>query len=82
MSEITMADEHKEYDLATLWELLHTVDKKLDLHMQQYAINAPKVDELVQLLDRSKGILIFLTWASVIASALGAMFLWLKDHIK
>lgn len=77
-----MSDEPKQHDLAAVWDLLHTVDKKLDLHMQQYAMNAPKIEELVVLLDRSKGVLVFLTFASVVVGALGGMFLWLKDHIK
>lgn len=72
----------KEHDLAALWELLHTVDKKLDLHMQQYNANAPKVAELVTLLDRSKGILVFLTGLSVVVGVFWGVINWAKDHVK
>ena len=82
MEVIGVEVKENQHDLAAVWELLHKIDKKLDLHLQNDAANAPKLAELVVLLDRSKGILIFLTWASVIVGTLGAMALWIKDHIK
>ena len=81
MSEITMADEHKEHDLTAVWDLLHRIDKKLDAHIVQYGIDAPNIRELSMLLDRSKGILIFMTWISVIGGIGGSALVWLKNHV-
>lgn len=91
-----MADEHKEHDLAAVWELLrtltdsiHGMDKKIELHIQQYNENAPAIKELADLLERSKGVVVFLTWGSAILTAIAAavvglwnLFLWALGHIK
>lgn len=73
--------EDDKHDLGAVWDLLHSVDKKLDAHITQYGIDAPNIRELSRLLDRSKGILIFLTWISAIFGAGLYVWTWVKNHV-
>ena len=73
--------EQKQHDLASVWELLHKVDKNLSVHISQYNEDLPKIKELIKLLDRSKGVLIFLTWIAAIGASVIAMLAWAKSHI-
>lgn len=77
-----MSEElQKQHDLAAVWDLLHAIDKKLDLHIQQYNKDAPSIRELSMLLDRSKGILVFMTWVSVVGGIFVGAGVWIKNHV-
>ena len=81
MADEIHGDTPKPHDLASVWELLHKVDTNLTVHMSQYNEDLPKIKELIRLLDRSKGVLIFLTWIAAIGATVIAAFTWLKSHV-
>jgi len=43
---------------------------------------APKVNELTSILEKSKGIVIFLKYIVPIVAGLGALIYWIKDHVR
>lgn len=65
-----------------LWKLLHEIKESLVLHMRQEAAMRPKLEELVTILERSKGIIVFLKLCLYIGAPLGAFIAWAKDHVK
>lgn len=81
MSDDIHGESPKSHDLASVWELLHKVDTNLTVHMSQYNEDLPKIKELIMLLDRSKGVLIFLTWIAAVSAAVISAFAWLKSHV-
>lgn len=76
-----VAEEPKPHDLGAVWELLHKVDKNLTVHMAQYNEDLPKIREIITLLDRGKGVVIFIIGVSAVAGAVVAAFAWLKSHV-
>lgn len=69
-------------DLSEIWELLHAIDKKIDLHIKEEDAYRPKVVELVEILEKSKGaITLIKILVGVIAPTIAAL-VWLRDHVK
>lgn len=65
-----------------LWKLLHEIKESLVLHMQQEQAMRPKLEELVTILERSKGVITFLKLCLYVVAPVAAFITWAKDHIK
>lgn len=65
-----------------LWKLLHEIKESLVLHMQQEQAMRPKLEELVTILERSKGVITFLKLWLYVVAPVAAFITWAKDHVK
>lgn len=65
-----------------LWKLLHEIKESLVLHMQQEELMRPKLEELVTILERSKGVVTFLKLLVYVGAPVAAFVAWAKDHVK
>lgn len=43
---------------------------------------APKVNEVTSILEKSKGVVIFLKWIIPVGAASGTLIYWIKEHVK
>lgn len=71
-----------EVDYHSLRDLLHELKTTLELHIEQENEFRPKVEELVTILERSKGAVVFLKVVLYIGAPIFAFLAWAKDHIK
>jgi len=74
--------EHQEPSLDAIWILLLEVNGKITSHIEDEAHLRPHVEELVDMLQKSKGILLFLKALVYIGAPLTALIYWIKDHVK
>ena len=72
--------EHVDLDL--IYKTLMDMKSTLDVHITEESIYKPKVVELVNILDQSKGILWFIKLLSVALVAGWGIIYWIRDHIK
>lgn len=75
-------DIMSEAEYRALRELMNELKYTLELHIEQENEFRPKVVELVTILERSKGIIVFLKLVLYIGAPLLAFVAWAKDHIK
>ena len=68
--------------LEAIWELLSELNIKVDLHLKEEASLRPQLLELADILQKSKGIILFFKFLLYIGAPLGALFYWIKDHVK
>lgn len=68
--------------LEHICDLLLDLKKTLDTHITEENIYKPKVVELVDILDKSKGVVWFIKVLSVVAVAGWGLVYWIRDHIK
>ena len=54
----------------------------LEEHLEQEKLLQPKLEELVSLLERSKGVMAFFKFCIYIGAPISALVYWAKDHIK
>ena len=76
------AGHRQEPTLDSIWILLLEVDTKISSHIESEAHLRPHIEELVDMLQKSKGILIFLKALIYVGAPLTAFIYWLKDHVK
>lgn len=69
-------------ELAKIWEMLHAMNNKLDIHIAEAEQYRPKINELTEILAKSKGAVALLKLLVYIGTPLYAVILWAKDHIK
>ena len=69
-------------DLEAIWELLLDIKATQDVHLAEEKEIKPKLMELLSLLERSKGIIVFVKWTAAISVAFAAFLVWAKEHIK
>lgn len=69
-------------DLGEIWTLLHEIKTAQEVHLQQEKEFRPKLEELITLLERSKGVITFLKLLLYIGAPIVAIAAWAKDHIK
>lgn len=69
-------------DLGAIWKLLHEIKEQQEIHLAQDIELQPKLLELINLLERSKGAITLIKWTAYIGSFVAAIVLWAKDHIK
>lgn len=65
-----------------LWDCLTTLDKKLTEHLESDKIYKPKIIELVEILDQSKGVITFIRWSAIVVGAIVSIWLFVKDHLN
>ncbi len=69
-------------DFSELWELLRSIDKKLDLHLQEHTITKPQLDSVLETFHQSKGVITLVRALVYIIAPLLLVGAWVKDHIK
>lgn len=75
-------DDQDQKTIAELWEFLHAIDKKLEVHLAREEEHWPKVEQLIEILNGAKYIKIFLQGLVFIGAPIWAFIEWSKDHIK
>lgn len=71
-----------EQDTETLREILESLRRTLEDHMESEAAFRPKVEELIVVLERLKGVVTFLKVVIYIGGIGWAILSWAKDHVK
>lgn len=74
--------EKQEVDLDSIWEFLHSIDKKIDTHLIEDEVYRPKMLELVSILEKSKGAVLVFKLLFYIGAPLAALVYWIRDHVK
>lgn len=69
-----------EATMAEIWKLLRELDTKVTLHIEEEKVVRPKLVELLQLLDRSKGALTLIKWAAATVVAIAGAYTFLVSH--
>lgn len=71
-----------ESDTKAIWELLREVEQKIDTHLTEENLYRPQLLEAIEVMQNTKGVLAFLRGLVYFLVPLGALFAWLKDHLK
>ena len=74
--------DKQEKSLADIWELLHAINLKLENHIVEEDTYKPKLIQVAEILDRSKGIVAFLKFLVWASGAIWIAAQWWKDHFK
>lgn len=69
-------------DLTAIWELLHGIKETQEIHLSEEKSLRPKLEELITLMERSKGVITFFKLLIYIGAPVYAILTWAKDHIK
>lgn len=74
-------NERRKHDSEVLKQLaeLRTIMEK---HLIEEQEIKPHLKELVDILQKSKGIILFFKFVFWVAAPLGALAYWIKDHVK
>ena len=77
-----MDQEDYRQELREIKTLLLEIDTKVSLHLAEEEELRPKLQELVEILQKSKGAIALIKFVFyVIAPVLGGVY-WLRDHFK
>ena len=68
-------------DLTQIWELLRDLDMKVQLHIQEESAYKPKMVELINILERSKGAITFMRYTTMLMAMAAAGYAWLSSHV-
>jgi len=73
--------EENVTDLAEIWNLLRALDKKIDLHLQEENAIRPKLLQLIDALELSKGAFKFIKLTAAIVAASAAVYTYVSTYI-
>jgi len=51
-------------------------------HIRQENELRPRLEELLAIMERSHGVILFLKFLAYVGAPVGALIIWAKDHIK
>ncbi len=68
--------------LETVVQLLWELNTKLEQHLEQDRLAQPQLKELVDILQKSKGVYIFFRILLYVGAPLCAAIYWVKEHVK
>ncbi len=71
-----------EQETETLREIMESLRRTLEDHMEVEAAFRPKVEELIVVLERLKGVVTFLKVLLYISGTAWAVLVWVRDHVK
>lgn len=77
-----LRDVMGETDYNELRDLMHELKNTLQSHIEQEKEFRPKVEELVTILERSKGVVTFIKILAYIGAPVALFLGWFKDHVK
>jgi hypothetical protein len=69
-------------ELKEIKDLLVHIKEKVDAHLDEEKHIQPHLIELVDILQKSKGVVTFFKLALYIGAPLAAIIAWSKDHLK
>lgn len=78
----------KEYErresptLESIAAMISELSVKLELHIQQERQLNPHIQELIDILQKSKGVIAFFKVCIFIGAPLAALVTWIKEHVK
>jgi hypothetical protein len=71
-----------EPSLAAVWEVISELNSNFSAHMEEERQLQPHLAELVDILQKSKGVFVFLKFIFFICAPITALAYWVKDHVK
>lgn len=76
-------------DLELIINLLRTLDDKVDANTQkfqdfeaEFTVMKPKLEEVLSLLERSKGVIWFFRACIYVLAPVGTFYIWIRNHVK
>jgi hypothetical protein len=78
----TGPDRRAEPSLTDVWDLMTELNAKLESHIIEEGQIRPHLIELVDILQKSKGVVTFFKLLIYIGAPIAAIIAWGKDHIK
>lgn len=70
------------HDLTEIKELLQELNSKVEAHFVEDKQLQPHLIELIDILQKSKGVVIFFRFLFYIGAPFAAVVYWIKDHVK
>lgn len=70
------------HDITEIKELLQELNSKVEAHFVEDKQLQPHLIELIDILQKSKGVVIFFRFLFYIGAPFAAVVYWIKDHVK
>lgn len=70
------------HDLAEIKRLLQELNSKVEAHLIEDRQLQPHLVELIDILQKSKGIVLLFKFLLYIGAPFAALVYWIKDHVK
>lgn len=77
-----MSTQDSRKNDAEIMEQLAKLTTLIETHIAEEQSLRPKLEELITILERSKGVVFFFKLLIYIGAPLAALIAWSKDHIK
>lgn len=71
-----------EHDLTEIKTLLRELNSKVEAHLTEEKQLQPHLIELIDILQKSKGVVMLFKFLLYIGAPAAALIYWIKDHIK
>lgn len=76
------AGKHTDEKLDEIHRLVVALKERLEAHLIEEETLKPHLAELIDILQKSKGIILFFKFILYIVGPLSVTFYWMKEHIK
>jgi hypothetical protein len=73
---------HSSLSERAIWDELHAINLKLAHYEEERKEYKPRLDELLNILTVSKGLVVVMKTLIFIAAPLTALLYWVKEHVK
>lgn len=70
-------DEYKQ-----LHDLLTELRAIIDEHVRQENLLRPRIEEMLLIMERSRGVILFMKFLAYVGTPVGVFIVWAKDHVK
>lgn len=70
------------HDLAEIKELLQALNSQVEAHLAEEKQLQPHLIELIDILQKSKGVVLLFKFLLYIGAPFAALVYWIKDHVK
>lgn len=71
-----------EHDLTEIKTLLKELNSKVEAHLAEEKQLQPHLIELIDILQKSKGVVLLFKFLLYIGAPFAALVYWIKDHVK
>lgn len=71
-----------EHDLSEIKRLLQELNSKVEAHLTEEKQIQPHLIELIDILQKSKGVVLLFKFLLYIGAPFAALVYWIKDHVK
>lgn len=70
------------HDITEIKELLQELNSKVEAHLIEDKQLQPHLVELIDILQKSKGVVLLFKFLLYIGAPFAALVYWIKDHVK